>query len=221
MKKNAVTVAPRAPRILAATALLTLSVALTTTDAHAQGLLGADATARNTIQVEEPLAGAFGLPAGIEVDFVPTTDPFAIVAGATPELDSFATVYDINFNDDSVVFTFAPSDDSPVTPRVLEEGTFDRYYFNFTFADPNTVIDAVALDLDASNILPEATATPVVTLTSPTSFTVELGIGNGVLPGFVHAYSISVVPEPATATLLVGLTGLALSTRRRVRSLPS
>lgn len=196
---------------------LSFATALLATQVEAQTLLGAEFTARNTIQVSEPLATNFGIPADTEVDFVPTTGPFVVTSGTDPELDAFATVYDINFDADSLVFTFDPTPDSQVPPRVLEAGTIDRYYFEFTFADASTKITGVGFDAAGSSIDPTATATPTINLLSDTSFFVEIGPGNGVLPGFVHAYDITVVPEPASLAFVSLAGGALLVSRKRDR----
>jgi hypothetical protein len=146
------------------------------------------------------------------------------------ELNQFATLYDVDFSQNSLTMTLASN--SGLSTTLFGLGVFDRYYYGF---DGN-FIDSVTLsggDTELTNglsvgLLPPGFQLGVADLfgtgiSVPREFPtggllLEFGEGTdlGTLGRSVTIdFTSSAVPEPSSAIALIGVAGLTAVRRRR------
>ncbi|MEM7536024.1 MAG: MBL fold metallo-hydrolase [Chloroflexota bacterium] len=134
--------------------------------AESDGGATVNLTIKNTIQ------GAFTddaeAPYGNDTTMPLTTDQAVIF---DDEVTGF--VYDIEVADGVISMSWVSNENNDKLARVIEAGTFDRYYIE---VDAPIIMDASAN--------PDATLVPNVTVESPTLVIVEVGEGMEVGPGF-------------------------------------
>ena len=128
--------------------------------------LGTKLTVSNNFQSERQTGG-------IEIPFGNPATASVVHGDRDPEFVQFIGLYDIDIDAKSIRFTYNLSEAFPFNPaRVIEPGTFDRYYFEF---DSDILTHAWA---DRKQNL-----VPNVAVLSPSSLVVEVGpgmqIGNG------------------------------------------
>ncbi len=158
---------------LAALTLTLLSLAILTlagtATAEARSYLGGtEVTVTSSFQSVDLTGGAevpFGEPVTVQINRRKKNEP---------ELVQFIGIYGIDIDSRAIGFTYNLSDGSHFDPaRVIEPGTYDRYYFEF---ESDILIDAWA---DRSQSL-----VPMVTVLSPSSLVVEMSPGMEIGDGF-------------------------------------
>ena len=150
------------------------------------------------------------------------------------EFGNFATIFDIDFNDDELTMTFANADPGSLFVNQYGPTDFDRYYFGF---DSNVVNTATLVSnaADAPGLTSGLTIgaiAPGFVLNLPTfgpdaftrefvngGFVVEFGDGTDYLnssltDSITIGLSTTAVPEPTSTALLFGIGGLAALRRR-------
>lgn len=149
------------------------------------------------------------------------------------ELNQFATLYDIDFFDGGLTMTLA--NNTGLSTTLFEAGVFDRYYYGF---DAHTVdsVSSIIGDTELTNGLTANLLAPGFELAPadlfstgislPQTFTnggLVLEFGEGTNLGTVGRsvtlnFTTTAVPEPTSAVLLCGLSGLVILRRRRPKS---
>lgn len=136
-------------------------------DQTPRSIIGNDFTVSHTYESSLETSGV-EVPVG-----VPAT---ATITSGGPELVSFADIYDIDVDSDSIsmVFNLDPGAGSDPS-RVIEAGTFDRYYFEFDLGTNEF--------LSTASAAPAATLVPSVSISGSDTIVVAVGpgmqIGNG------------------------------------------
>ena len=105
---------------------------------------------------------------GIEI---PNGDPSVttVVDGSGPELTSFSNIYDVNLESNQISMTFNLAAGAPDPSRVIEAGTFERYYFEFDLGTNESITSATANT--------GSTLVPNVSVTGGDTIVVEVGPG--------------------------------------------
>lgn len=148
-------------------------------------VIGQDFTVRNTFQ------SALGT-SGVEV---PIGDPVTATitnGGSGPELTSFNGIYDIDVENGGIHMNFNLAGGAPDPSRVIEAGTFDRYYFDLELG-PNVSVSGATAD-------PSQTLVPNVSVNSSGEIVVEIGPGMQIGDGFDAHIDFEVQVNGATVS---------------------
>lgn len=102
-------------------------------------LQGAEVTVRNTIQLAADTLDGGTSGSEMSIEMFQGLEEGALgdtaVIGSGIEFSNFIGLYNIDFGDKRITFTSTATDTmNPPFPgyfRIIEEGTFDRYYFTF------------------------------------------------------------------------------------------
>lgn len=150
-----------------------------------RSIIGQDFSVSNTIQ------SALGT-SGIEIRTA--IEAGVIVSGPIelPELIEFNNTYDIDIENTSITMTFNLSPRVPDPSRVIEAGTFDRYYFFVRLGD-NVAFSSAAAD-------PSQNLVPNVSIDSSGLIVVEIGPGMQIGNGFDAVINFEVAVTGSVVT---------------------
>lgn len=131
---------------------------------------GVSVTINNTFQ-----STAFGLPDEAAIEAVFGLDEGALFATAEVtdglEFDNYLlNLYDVDIQENSISFTMSAEDGDPTYGdlfRVIEEGTFDRYYLNF---DSDHNVHGFTSDNSSVNLRIDSDSTLVVEISEGFEF---------------------------------------------------